>query len=178
MLQPRRSFKHGFVRDDIQRYCRAAARTSVGIIHREKSQAKSRYRVNVMWKSLLSIFVFGAMTEMAMAGPMELSDAQMDYVAAGSFDNLQLTIYAPVIVNVTIRKGASTETFINVASILQFTFVESTSIAAAVSAPATRSSLAVAPLFGILTPNPHSTNTGALALSRAFGGNLARVLQQ
>lgn len=120
-----------------------------------------------MMRTILVILALLAMASSARAEPVKLSDKQLDKVVAGAFDNLNLTIYAPVTVNVFTR-GKNNPTKINVALSFPFTLVNSTT---------TSSSFGIAGGgfggFGILTPG-----IGSAALSQVLGRSVSNILQQ
>ena len=115
-----------------------------------------------MIRLFVTALAFVGMTSAAMADPVKLSDAQLDRVTAGAFNNLSLTIFAPVTVNVHNRGKVSGPTKVNVALSFPFTFINSST---------SSSSFGIIEggggTFGILGPNIESSVLSRI-LSRTF----------
>lgn len=105
----------------------------------------------------LSAIALCAATSVALAEPLELTDGQMDRVTAGNFQNLHLTIFAPITVNVFGNGEIGTQK-VNVGFAMPIAIVDSD---------------AVATRFGVLGPGGQSS-----AFSQALSQHLIRILQQ
>ena len=108
-------------------------------------------------RKVYSFLTFWAMTHAALAEPQQLTDAQLDTIVAGHFNDLTLIIYAPV----TVIASPTTDVGsvrVNVSLVLPFSFIDSAPSATA---------------MGILSPN-----TRATALSNVLSHISMRVLQQ
>jgi hypothetical protein len=98
--------------------------------------------------------MLGATTSIALAEPVKLSDAQMEHVTAGLFDNpTNLTLSIPVSLDI----AASSPVVLNLSIVVQTTVINSTAVALA---------------YGVLTGD-----TGASAMSRVLGGNTLLMAQ-
>jgi hypothetical protein len=111
----------------------------------------------------LALIVTGSV---ARAGPIELSDAQLDQVTAGAFNSLSLTIFAPVTVHIH-NQGPVGPTKVNVALSFPFTLINSTTNSTAVGLLSGQGG------FGILGPRIDSA-----ALSRVIGHTFTNIIQR
>ena len=106
---------------------------------------------------MVSMIALTALTSAAFAEPVELTDVQMDHVSAGTFQNLHLTIFAPITVNVLGNGQVGTQK-VNVGFAMPIAIVDSNAISTS---------------FGVLGPGGQSS-----AFSQALSQTLIRILQQ